>query len=91
MIRVLFATALVTASLFAQAGMKVDGLVKDPHGKSVADAQVRLFRQDTGASVRTSSNAEGRFLFERLAAGVFLLQVDKENFQSATRSIELKS
>ncbi len=90
MIRILLATALTTASLFAQVGMKVDGVVKDPHGKSVADAQVRLFRQDTGAAIRTSSNAEGRFSFERLAAGAFLLQIDKENFQGATRNIDLK-
>jgi iron complex outermembrane receptor protein len=71
--------------------MKVDGAVKDVQGKPIADAQIRLFRQDSGASIRTSSNAEGRFSFERLAAGSFLLHVDKESFQSATRSIELKS
>ncbi len=90
MIRILLAAALASASLFAQAGMKVDGVVKDLHGKAVADAQVRLFRQDTGAAIRTSSNTEGRFSFERLAAGNFLLQIDKENFQSATRNIDLK-
>ena len=90
MIRMLLAAALAAASLFAQAGMKVSGSVKDPQGKSVAEAQVRLFRQDAGAPIRTSTNADGRFSFERLAAGSFLLQIDKESFQSATRNIELK-
>ncbi len=91
MIRMLLATALAAASLFAQAGMKVEGVVKDPQGKSVAEAQVRLFRQDAGAPIRSSTDADGRFLFERLAPGSFLLQIDKEGFQSAARDIELKS
>ena len=89
MIRML-AAALAAASLFAQTGMKVSGRAKDPQGKSMADAQVRLFRQDSGAPVRTYTDADGRFSFERLAPGNFLLQIDKESFQSATRNIELK-
>ena len=90
MIRMLLAAALAAASLFAQTGMKVSGSVTDPQGKSVAEAQVRLFRQEAGAPIRTSTNADGRFSFERLAAGNFLLQIDKSSFQSATRNIELK-
>ena len=90
MIRMLLAAAVTAASLFAQAGMKISGLVKDPQENAVAEAQVRLFRQDAGAPIRTSTNAAGRFSFERLAAGNFLLQIDKESFQSATRNIDLK-
>ena len=90
MSRMLLAAALAAASLFAQTGMKVSGSVKDPQGKPVAEAQVRLYRQDGGAPIRASTSADGRYLFERLAAGNFLLQIDKESFQSATRNIELK-
>ena len=54
MIKVLLAAALASASLFAQEGMTVSGLVvsglvRDSQGKPVAEAQVRLFRQDAGA------------------------------------------
>ncbi len=91
MIHKLFAVALATASLFAQAGLKVDGVVKDPQGKSIADADIRLFRQDTGAAIRTSTDAQGHFSFERVSTGHFLLQVDKENFQSVTRNVEMQA
>ena len=78
MIKVLLAAALASASLFAQEGMTVSGLVvsglvRDSQGKSVAEAQVRLFRQDVGAPIRTFTNADGRFSFKRLAAGSLLL------------------
>jgi vitamin B12 transporter len=89
MIHKLLPVALATASLFAQAGLKVDGVVKDSQGKSIAEADVRLFRQDTGTAIRTSTDAQGRFSFERVSAGHFLLQVDKDNFQSVTRIIDL--
>ena len=91
MIRLLLTAAFAAASLFAQAGMKVEGAVKDSQGKNVAEAQIRLFRLDAGAPIRTSTNADGRFLLERLAPGSFLLQIDKEGFQSVARNIELKS
>src|SRR5258708_12957092 len=71
--------------------MEVGGVVQDRQGTYVAEAQVRLFRQDAGAPIRTSTDTDGRFLFERLAPGSFLLQIDKEGFQSAPRDIELKS
>ena len=58
MIRMLLAAALAAASLFAQTGMKVSGSVTDPQGKSVAEAQVRLFRQDA-TRVRLQRRQEG--------------------------------
>ena len=73
-----------------EGGITLRGVVKDPQSKSVDGAQIRLFRMETGASVQTSSDREGRYVFERLAAGSFLLQVDKESFQSQTRNVELK-
>ena len=90
MTRFILAASLFAASLYAEGGITLRGVVKDPQSKSVDGAQIRLFRLETGASVQTSSDREGRYVFERLAAGSFLLQVDKESFQSQTRNVELK-
>lgn len=90
MVRMVLAVALAATPLFAQTGAKLHGLVQDAQSKSIADAQVKLFRQDGGAPVRTSTNSDGRYSIDRLAAGTFLLQVDKEGFQSSIHTIELK-
>ncbi len=90
MTRFILAVSLFATSMYAQGGITLRGVVKDPQSKSVDGAQIRLFRLETGASVQTSSDREGRYVFERLAAGSFLLQVDKESFQSQIRNVELK-
>jgi vitamin B12 transporter len=90
MIRLLLAASLA-ASAFAQSGITLRGRVKDPQDAAIPAATLRLFRQDTGTSLRGLTDNEGRYSFERLTAGSFLLQVEKEGFQSMTKDIEIKS
>ena len=90
MIRMLLAASLVAASLFAQAGLKVREWSKIHRENPCRKLRSACSGRMPGAPIRTSTNEEGRFSFERLAAGSFLLQIDKESFQSATRNVELK-
>jgi len=87
--RFLTLLAALSAAAFAQSTLQ--GLVKDPQGKAITSADVRVFRQDTSASERTTTNGEGRFKFERLPAGTFLLQIEKGGFRTATSTIDLKA
>jgi iron complex outermembrane receptor protein len=89
MIRSLMALALLTFPVFAQEGTTLSGIVKDPQGKAVAEAQMRLYRQGAGAILQTTTDPEGRYRFERLASGVFILEVEKDNFRGATTTVRI--
>src|SRR6185369_16677008 len=91
MIRLLVGVVLATALLCAQEGTSLRGVVTDPQNRPVPGAEVRLFRQDTRSAIRTTTDQEGRYAFERLAAGSFLLQIDRESFRSLTKSVDLKA
>ena len=60
MTRFILAASLFAASLYAEGGITLRGVVKDPQNKPVEGAQIRVFRMDTGASLQTSTNREGR-------------------------------
>src|SRR5262245_35780809 len=81
---------LLAASLDAQEGATLIGVVKDSHGAAVMEAQVRLYRQDTGVVLRSASNEKGDFRFERLAAGTFIVEVEKENFRGSTTAVRIE-
>ncbi len=89
MFRVLPILALTAGLLAAQDAATLRGRVTDPQGAAVAGAEVRLHRQDTGAVLRTSTSNGGDYRFERLAAGLFLLEVEKEHFRGATTAVRI--
>src|SRR5262249_46460032 len=73
--------------LAAQDGGAIRGRVTDPQSGAVPDAKVRLYRQDTGAIFQTRTSPQGEFAFEPVASGSYLVEVEKEGFQSASSSI----
>ena len=89
-IRSLMILTLTAGSAWCQAGSTLQGSVKDSQGKTVSNADVRLFGQNTTAVVHTTTNDEGRFTMERLSVGKVLLQIEKEGFGTATSTLELK-
>lgn len=89
--RLLALSVALMSAIAAQPGPTLSGQVKDPQGKPVPRADVRLFRQDTTDFARTATNGEGWFSFDRQAAGPVLLQIDKEGFRGSASNIAIKS
>ncbi len=67
----------------------LSGLIRDPQGVAVKLAQVRLFEQSSGALLTTISGSDGRYRFERLAAGTYVIEVELELFRTATASVTI--
>src|SRR6185437_4582657 len=81
---------IFVAGLFAQGGQVVRGRVKDAQGGVIANAQVHLFRRDTGVSWNAVTNKAGEYRFDGVASGSFVLEVQKQGFRSATLDIQLE-
>jgi len=90
MIHKLFAVALATASLFAQAGSRVDGVVKDPQGKSIADADIRLFRQGTGSAIRTSTDGKVAFRSSVSQRAIFCCRSIRRIFKASPATLNCR-
>ena len=88
-IRVLAVVAACSGSLAAhagaQAGGAIEGLVRTADGRPAANVSVRLV--EAGRSVATT--AEGRFAFEGIGAGRYLIQADDERYGAAVRRVTL--
>lgn len=72
---------------FGQNGASLTGAIRDPQGRPVKQAQVRLFEQGTGALHTAVSQGDGRYSFERLAAAAYLIEVEMAQFRTATASL----
>jgi len=84
--------AILTAHLsWAQATASLRGLVKDEQDRPVAEARVRLFRQDTISSVNVLTDTTGQFKLHGLVPGPVVLQIDKAGFRSVSRTLVLTS
>lgn len=60
----------------------ISGVVLDPSGNAIADAQVALRNQSTGASRAMASNATGGFSFPALPPGEYSLRVTNPGFKT---------
>lgn len=89
MIRLLGALIVLVAPVSAQEGTVLSGVVRDAQGSLVSEAQVKLYRHDTAAVLRSATNEEGAYRFERLASGIFILEVEKENFRGSTTTVRI--
>src|SRR5579863_5743653 len=71
-------------SLRAQEGGTILGTVADSSGAVIADAQVTVTNQNTGAVVRTTaSNASGNYIFAGLSPSTYTVRVQKQGFSTA--------
>src|SRR5688572_31023072 len=70
---------------------RVAGRVLDPAGTPVSDARVTLSRGAVGLQQAVSTSADGRYAFEGLASGQYLLEVRREGFSVSARPLELAS
>src|SRR4051794_9662803 len=78
---VLFYAAALTVAIAGEAP-SVSGSVKDPQGRPVAGAAVSLFLRTSSVAVKTGSDAQGRYRFENLAVGDYLLRAEAPGFSA---------
>jgi hypothetical protein len=67
-------------------GAGVAGTITDPAGAAIAQAQVELKNDDTGATYTSASNSRGQFRIAGLAPGRYDLTVTSMGFQKFMRS-----
>jgi len=78
---------LVPALVLAQSYTgSVTGLVTDPSGAIVPNAQVRLVDEDKGFSFTAASDSAGRYVFRQVPPGSYKLSVKAQGFQTQEQS-----
>ncbi len=64
-------------SAYAQA---ISGRVLDPQGASVPGARVGLYGRDSNSRASTLSDVEGRYRFDRVSSGQYIIEVEARGF-----------
>ncbi|HEY4361455.1 MAG TPA: carboxypeptidase regulatory-like domain-containing protein [Bryobacteraceae bacterium] len=84
---VAFCLALLSASLFGQAGTgTITGTVTDPAGAVVANAPVEVRNTDTNVLYPTVTTATGNYTVLRLPPGPYSISVSAAGFKKLTRA-----
>jgi TonB family protein len=85
--RTLFAGLLASAGLSAAT---IGGSLYDPSGAAVPDAKAVLYDPDTDVKFETTTSPDGKFVFETLPAGEYILRVQKPGFATLFREFNVK-
>src|ERR1700686_898363 len=73
--------AVSATSTFAQETGSVSGVVTDPHGATVAGADVTLTDVATKNPRTTTTNESGRYHFASVPAGLYDVMISKSGFK----------
>jgi len=71
--------ACATAA-WGQATTSLRGIVTDPSGSSIREAQVTVVNSDTGYTRTTATEADGTYAFAELLPGIYRLAVEAKGF-----------
>ena len=85
--RSLFSGLLVSAGLSAAT---ISGSLYDPSGAAIPDAKVSLYNPDTATNQELTSQPDGKFSFDGLPGGQYILRVQKPGFAALFRGFTLK-
>ena len=85
------------SNVWAQTGVEMDnltagqvgGIIVDPNGAVVPGASVTVVNKQTGASLTTQSDGEGRWLFSGLQPGPVSVRVDSSGFKSTQQEFAI--
>jgi len=75
----------LTLAASGQTFTTVSGNVLDPSGAAVANAQISIVNEGTGATRNTTSGAFGAYEFSQVAAGNYTMTIDAKGFKQAIR------
>src|SRR5262252_5693804 len=79
---VLLTSLALTGVAFGQRNTAaVSGIITDPTGAAVPDAQVTALQTSTGTAIKTQSNLNGFYLLPNVPAGSYTLRVERIGFQ----------
>jgi TonB family protein len=82
------------SGLLASAGLTaatIGGSVFDPSGAAVSNAQALLYNPDTGQKQQAATTPDGKFIFQSLPAGSYILHIQKPGFASLYREFNVQS
>lgn len=80
----LLLAGLLTPALFASS---LQGVVKDPSGAVIPQAQITLKNQTTGDSIPLTSDANGVFVKEAIPEGQYLITVHRDGFEDLSQPV----
>ena len=86
--RTLISGLLVSAGLTAAT---IGGSVFDPNGAAVSNAQVAIDNPDTGFKQESTTSPDGKFSFQSLPAGSYILHIQKPGFASLYRLFNVQT
>ena len=82
------------SGIFAAASLSaatIGGSVFNPNGGAVADAKVTLSNADTHEAQETATSPEGRFTFESVPAGEYILRIERPGFAALYREFDVRA
>ena len=67
----------------------IGGSLLDPSGAAVSQAKASLYNPETKATTEMTTTPDGKFAFDNLPAGQYILRVDKPGFASLFRGFNV--
>ena len=76
----------------ASHAQSITGTVLDPQGGGVPNAQVKLYLRDNGIQLNGTSDSHGKYRFQRLTPGEYVVKVEAEGFvRTVAQSIQVEA
>lgn len=84
----------VFAGLLASAGLSaatIGGSLFDATGAAIPNAKASLYNPDTAAVEQTTTTTDGKFAFDNLPAGSYILRIEKPGFALLLRAFNVEA
>jgi len=79
----LFFLCLAVPAVFCENGVSVSGTVRDSQGAAIAAASITLVARDNTVNAAVASDSSGRYRFESVARGAYLITATAPGFESS--------
>jgi hypothetical protein len=76
---------MAPAAMAQEATANVNGVVKDPSGAAIANAQIELTNVDTGVVRKTATNTDGIYNFPSVVPGTYSMRASANGFSAVSQ------